>query len=250
MSDDRFDTWIKAAQTVAGAIGCGVVIAFLVLALISPRAHAQLLLPDGKLNGACAAEPIFPPLPVPPPPRSFACLPKQIGGTGTDYITGTNAKGAALGWWCPQVEPEKARLALFAVKWDAATPAMAADFARLAAHALARNQTEVQNVAIEMTTRYATLNIRDMCDVWASVVAPLNAIHPASLPPPPPPGTWRSVGGAVFRHANGRLTGSVSGKTAAAGLACTGVTVATAGSFVYQELVGGAVGEATRCAKP
>lgn len=78
---------------------------------------------------------------------------------------------------------------------------------------------------------------------WPQVAAP--------PPPPPPPQTgWTAYGGTIFKHAAGKLTGVVSGKTAAKGAACTGVTVATAGTFVYQPLTGGPADEATRCVKP
>lgn len=68
--------------------------------------------------------------------------------------------------------------------------------------------------------------------------------------PPTPPAGWKAYGGAIYRHAAGKLTGVVSGKTAAKDAPCTGLTVSTAGTFVYQELVGGVAGEATRCVKP
>lgn len=68
-------------------------------------------------------------------------------------------------------------------------------------------------------------------------------------PAPVPQLGWTAVGGTIFRHANGKLTGVVSGKTAAKDSPCKGVTVSTAGTFIYQELVGGVAGEATRCTK-
>jgi hypothetical protein len=74
------------------------------------------------------------------------------------------------------------------------------------------------------------------------------------IPPPPasaptPQTGWKAYGGTIYRHAGGKLTGFISGKTAAKDAPCVGVTVATAGTFVYQQLVGGPLDEATRCIK-
>lgn len=72
---------------------------------------------------------------------------------------------------------------------------------------------------------------------------------PPPPPPPPQPG-WTAYGGTIFKHAAGKLTVVVSRKTAVKGAPCVGVTVATAGTFTYQQIVGGPLDEATRCMKP
>lgn len=84
---------------------------------------------------------------------------------------------------------------------------------------------------------------------WIAGQEPKPCVAPTP-PAPPPPGTWRAVGGTIFRHAAGKLTGVVTGKSAAKDAPCTGLTVARAGTFVYQELTGGTAGEATRCVQP
>lgn len=218
----------------------------LILLFVPLLADAQLVMPDGKLNTFCGAVPRVPPLPVPPPPRSAPGLPKQLKGTVcTEALVTADIKGAAAGWWCPKVTPENAQLALYAVKWDAITLPMLIDFGSLL---LPGVDTAVR--LLEMQTKYQSLSILDMCDIWNPLAARLNAIYPPPLPLPPPPGSWKAVGGTIFKHANGKLLAPVSGKTAAKDAPCTGATVATAGTFVYQPLVGAPADEATRCIKP
>lgn len=216
------------------------------LMLVVTPAHGQLRMPDGTLNTTCETTPRNPPLPVPVPPRFAPGLPKQLGGkVCTAALVTADAIGGAVGWWCPKVAPEKAQLAIYAVKWDAITLPMLLDFATLLMPG-----TDNATLLLEMQTKYQSLHILDMCNVWNPLATRLNAIYPEPLPLPPPPGTWKAVGGAIFRHADGKLLGVVSGKTAAKDAPCTGVTVSVAGTFVYQPLVGGSTGEATRCVKP
>jgi hypothetical protein len=231
----------RAIRVVAAGAGVGLLVALIFLA---SSAHAQLTMPDGKLNTTCAAMGREPPLPVPPPPRFAPGLPKQFKGQCTEALITGNWKGGAVGWWCPKVTPEKAQIAIYAVTWESLTLPMLIDFGMLL-------MPGVDNAAkmLEMQTKYQSLSILDMCDIWNPIAARLNAIYPAPLPLPPPPGEWKAYGGTIFKHANGKLTGTVSGKTAAKGTPCKGVTVATAGTFVYQELVGGVAGEGTRCIK-
>jgi hypothetical protein len=218
------------------------------LLLLSLCAQAQLIMPDGKLNTTCAAMGREPPLPVPPPPRFAPGLPKQFKGPCTEALITGNWKGGAVGWWCPKVTPEKAQIAIYAVTWESLTLPMLVDFGMLL-------MPGVDNSAkmLEMQTKYQSLSILDMCDIWNPIAARLNAIYPAPLPLPPPPGVWKAYGGvygAIYKHANGKLASIVSGKRSIAGADCTGVTVATSGSFIYQPLFGGPADEATRCIKP
>jgi hypothetical protein len=76
---------------------------------------------------------------------------------------------------------------------------------------------------------------------------------PATAPPPPPPppaAGWTAYGGTIFKVVAGKLSTVVGGKTAVKGAPCTGTTIATAGTFVYQALTGGPADEGTRCIKP
>jgi hypothetical protein len=202
-------------------------------------------MPDGKLNTACGTVPRDPPLAVPPPPRFPPGLPKQLGGkVCTEALVTADAFGGAVGWWCPKVTPEKAQLAIYAITWSAVTLPMLVDLASL-------GMPGVDPAArlLSMQTKYQSMHINDMCNVWHPLVDRLNAIYPQPLPIPPPPGAWKAYGGAIYRHANGKLIGFLSGKTAAKDAPCVGVTVATAGTFIYQQLVGGPLDEATRCIK-
>jgi hypothetical protein len=239
---DWLDAFITAGRAVAAAVGIGALAAMLVAALFLQPAHAQLLMPDGKINTACNPTPRVPPLAL-PTPRLPPGLPKQFGGSCTEALVTADGTGAAIGWWCPKVTPEQAQLALYAVTWDAITLPMLVDAGRILL------TSDKAALLLEMQTKYQSLHILDMCNVWGPLAARLNAIYPEPLPLPPPPGAWKAYGGTIFKHANGKLTGVVSGKTAAKDAPCTGVTVSKAGTFIYQELVGGVAGEATRCVK-
>jgi hypothetical protein len=174
----------------------------LALLFVALPARAQLLLPDGTVNGTCAPTPRVPPLPVPPtvvlPQADMATqatvtaatwiplpanLPAQIGGGGTKAVIDLNTKGATIGWWVPKVGA--VHLYLYAVTWShlAANPGLAARLVLLAALP-SRDSATVAAIG----AAYApTLHILDMCDVWAPLVTPLNASKPAPLPEPPPP---------------------------------------------------------------
>jgi hypothetical protein len=214
------------------------------LGLFSQKAHGQLIMPDGRLNTACATTGREPPLPVPPPPRFAPGLPKQLKGPCTEALITGNWKGGAVGWWCPKVTPEKAQIALYAVTWERLTLPMLVDFGML----LMPGVDNAEKMK-EMQTKYQSLDLLDMCDIWNPIAANLNAIYPAPLPLPPPPGTWKAVGTTIFKYASGRLTGYTSRK-ATKDAPCDGITVVTAGASVYQGLIGGAVDEKTACVRP
>lgn len=233
----------RAARLVLLGILAGAVGALLVLSAMP--AHAQLRTPDGRLNSTCAAEPRVPPLPVPAKTiPTQADMPQQLGGQGTRAVISVSVKGVAAGWWVRR-PADKVDLYLYAVTWPylLANPDL---LARVAALGVAPGGSSATAAAIGANSE-PTLNIMDMCDVWGPLVVDLNASYP---PPLPPPGTWRAVGGTIFRHSAGKLTGVVAGKSAAKDAPCTGLTVARAGTFVYQELTGGTAGEATRCVQP
>lgn len=263
--NERLVAWLRrlaqADRTVLDLLLAAMLVAAIGAVVFGMPAHGQLLLPDGSVNGACAPTPRVPPLPVPavavpaqadmptqaavtaaagiPAPAS---LPAQIGGSGTKAAIDLNAKGAAVGWWVPQVGSVK--LYLYAVTWThlASNPGLAARLLLLAA---APNRDSATVAAIGVA--YApTLHVLDMCDVWSPLVPALNASKPAPLPAAP---VWTAVGGSIFLVANGRLT-AVTTRKATKGAACDGATKATVGPRVYQSLTGGSAGEATECARP
>lgn len=242
MIDPRLAYWLEPllawAQRVLGVIVALALVGLIGAALFgSSRAAAQLLLPDGTVNPECAAEPRVPPLPVPPlfvpaqadlPAQAVvtvassiprpAELPAQIGGTGTRALVDLNTKGVAIGWWVPKVGV--VHLHLQAVTWRHLidNPGLAARLLLLAA-APTRDSATVAAIGAAYPP---TLNIRDMCDVWAPLVAPLNASKPAPLSPPPAlsPYVVTAAGTATVRPAYPVINGKRS--TLAAGSAVPG----------------------------
>lgn len=213
----------------------------LALLIASAAAQGQLVMPDGRLNTFCGPTPRVPPLAL-PSPRLPPGLPKQLGGNCTPALVTADGVGGAVGWWCPRITPENAQLALYAVKWDAVTLPMLVDFTLLLLPG-------VDNTAklLEMQTKYQSLNIRDMCNVWNPLAARLNAIYPPPLPLPQQ--GWKANGTTIFKYASGRLTGATTRK-ATVGAACDGITVVTAGAYTYQGLIGGPADEKTACTRP
>jgi hypothetical protein len=204
--------------------------------LFGGSAHGQLLLPDGKVNGECGPTPRVPPLPVPALPTlpqadmptqatvSAAAgiplpgnLPAQIGGSGTRAVIDLNAKGAAIGWWVPKVG--RVDLYLYAVTWAhlVANPGLAARLLLLAAMP-SRDSAAVAAIG----AAYApTLHILDMCDVWAPLVAALNASKPAPLDPAAPPSAYVVTASASGTRAAYAVVGGKR-STLASGIAVAG----------------------------
>lgn len=199
MSDDS--DWIKRVQRWL-LFGIGWAIFGLAMAaLFGNDAHGQMLMPDGFMNPACAALPRPVPLPVPAASAPTG-LPPDLGGSCTAQIYEINQHGAAAAWWCTTIKapPADADLWVYAVLWESVTPGMLADWAQLALAG-----TDKKALILSMSTRYQTLNILDMCDVWSPMVARVNAARPK--PPAPPaaayvvtPGTPRPA----YAVANGK----------------------------------------------
>jgi hypothetical protein len=213
----------------------------LILLCVPLLVSAQLIMPDGKLNTTCATMGREPPLPVPPPPRFAPGLPKQLKGPCTEFLLTGNWKGGAVGWWCPKITPEKAQIAIYAVTWESLTLPMLVD-----AGMLLMPFVDTAAKMLEMQTKYQSLSILDMCDIWGPLAPRLNEIYPAPLPLPQQ--GWTAAGTTIFKYANGRLTSATTRK-AMKGAACDGATVVTAGASVYQGLVGGPADEKTACVK-
>lgn len=197
-----------------------------------------LLEADGKLTKQCGTEPRVPPLAVPPPMNSTGFgVPKQLGGNCTEAIMTADGVGGAVGWWCAQPEPERARLYLFAVEWDKITMPMVLDFGQLLL------MSDKAARITQMHRTYQSLNIRDMCNIWNPLVDRLNAVYPAPLPVLK---TWTTVGGTVFKS-NGTYLLGITTKKVTAGKEClTNVAPIMSGVKVYYPLkewvtMGGAV---------
>jgi hypothetical protein len=155
-----------------------ILVAALVCAILfAGEARAQLILPDGKLNPACA-EPRESPLPVPAkviPPQ--ADMPKQLKGNGTAAVVEANQNGLAAGWWVARTD--RVSFYMYAVTWEylALNPGL---LARLAALAVMPGGDAAMAAAIGVAYD-PTLNILDMCNVWSPMVAALNASKPLPL---------------------------------------------------------------------
>ena len=206
-------------------------IAALIILALASAASAQtpprviLLEADGKLTTSCSPAPRDPPLPLPPPINSAGLgLPKQLGGTCTEAIITADGTGGAAAYWCAQPEPEKARLALFAVNWDFVTLPMILDFGQLLMMG-----DKAQRIA-DMHRKYQSMDVRDMCNIWSPLVARLNAIYPAPLPALK---QWVAVGGAIFSSNGTTLTG-LTGRRVLVGVNCRAdVAPIIAGIKVY-----------------
>jgi hypothetical protein len=57
------------------------------------------------------------------------CLPSEVNGSGTHAVLEFNGAGAAVAWWCP--DRFRPRLTLYAVRWEALTPALHAELTGL-----------------------------------------------------------------------------------------------------------------------
>lgn len=98
------------------------------------------------------------------------CLPAPAGA-GTALIVEVNDFGTSAGWWCKRSGKDPA-LYLYAVRWEAVTPALVMD---LALGALSSSKTTaIQSVQ----AKHQTDDIRDMCDVWGPMAPRLLAVRP------------------------------------------------------------------------
>ena len=212
--------WLgRVARTLAAALGVAFVIAMVAFVVLAGNAHGQVplsrLLDSNGLLRSCG--PAAPPGPVPAPYPP--ALPQQLGGKCTSIVVEANAKGGAVGWWCARTEPDPAAIHLYAVTWDKLTAPMLIDFARLG---LPGDNAELIR---SMQSKYATLHVADMCDVWIGMRDRLNAIRPAALPPTPvlSPYVVTPAGTATVRPAYPVTAGkrsTTAGGTAVPGQPC------------------------------
>lgn len=85
--------------------------------------------------------------------------------------------------------------------------------------------------------------------IWTPPLDYCNQMNPGPKPPPVSPDGWKALGLTIFKYSNGRLTAPTI-RNATKDAACDGATVVTAGTLIYQGLVGGVVDEKTPCTKP
>jgi hypothetical protein len=122
------------------------------------------------------------------------CLPAEINGSGTHAVLEFNAAGAAVSWWCP--DRFRPRLTLYAVRWEALTPALHAEL-----NALWRAADK--RAAIErMSAEYADTPLLSprLYDVWS----PARARILAARPPTP---EWVVADERTYVHLGGQLVG-------------------------------------------
>ena len=264
--------WLgRVARTLAAALGVAFVIAMVAFVVLAGNAHAQ----------AASA---------PPPEPYCLPGTALLKGTGTDFALFETADVSGRVGWCKsnnggwrivihQWNLRKAAPIPFDVYvGDAITRVLRSS------DPIAQAKIEWATYGVPLETdldrwlyrdwRYqacqwltsttpGAMNPRPPLPIAWPNSPPLNADGTPWLPPPgycdpwtpgakpvPAPSTWKAVGGAIYRHAAGKLLGVVSGKTAAKDAPCTGITVSQAGTFIYQQLVGGPADEATRCIKP
>lgn len=139
------------------------IFAFALLLLAGPA------LAQTWLTSPCSvAGPLYP---VPTTAAKPQCLPAPKGA-GTAPIVESNIAGAAAAWWCKQPGGKPPVLYLYAVRWEAITPALVTD---LVLGALAGARTGAIQTA---TLKHQTTDIRDMCDVWGPAVPRIAAAKP------------------------------------------------------------------------
>lgn len=143
--------------------------AFVLLAIAAawsaPRAQMTSPLPEC----VTATQPPAPrALPTPAKPIG---LPEQFGGSCTTVLE-VNRIGGAAAFWCKQRAVKPPLLYLYAVEWNAVTPALLADFSHLGTPGDNR-----QRIA-DMQAKYQTRHVLDMCDVWGPARERINAARP------------------------------------------------------------------------
>lgn len=213
------------------AAGFVALVFILALAFATPAA-AQVTFPLPP----CEARP---PLPV-PAASAPAGLPMQWGGSCTAAVE-ANTVGAAAALFCPRpVGPAAAYL--YAVRWSAVTPAMAADFAMLG---LPGGDGRERVRAFQ--AKYQTANVWDMCDVWGPARERFNAAMPPPKPPAPPAPSWVTASTSAYSLRSGGL-GPLAG-SASLGAACDCGKALQVGTASYCPFAGGGALVA-RCKRP
>jgi hypothetical protein len=120
------------------------------------------------------------------------CLPAEVNGSGTQAVVEFNAAGAAVAWWCP--ERFRPRLSLYAVRWEALTPALHAELTAL--WRAADKSAEIERVR----AAYADTPLLSpgLHEVWS----PARDRIRANRPPTP---EWMVADERSYQHQGGRL---------------------------------------------
>lgn len=130
-----------------------------------PLAQVAAQLPECKASDQPEA-----PRALPTPAKPIG-LPEQFGGSCTTVLE-VNRIGGAAAFWCKQRAVKPPLLYLYAVEWNAVTPALLADFSHLGTPGDNR-----QRIA-DMQAKYQTRHVLDMCDVWGPARERINAARP------------------------------------------------------------------------
>jgi len=190
------------------------------IALFTIAANAQILIPLQP----CITD--RPDLPLPTPAKPVG-LPQQMQGDCTSVIE-ANGVGAAAAFWCKRPAPQPPKLYLYAVRWDAITPAMLTDYA-----ALGLPGDNAERIRA-MQAKYQTKSAWDMCEVWEPMRERINAAMPASEPLPvwkvAPNGTYPDR--PSYAVTNG-VRATTSKTRALVGAACDMSVSFIAGTTVY-----------------
>lgn len=100
-----------------------------------------------------------------------ACLPSDLGGTGSAAAITVNAKGQAAGWWCPDGSKWIA-----AVRWSEMTDAIGAALAAL-------HTSSDKRAAVDALVALRGTQMGDLADVWAPIAERMRT--------PPPMRRWQ-----------------------------------------------------------
>lgn len=86
-----------------------------------------------------------------------SCLPRDLGGTGTEASITVNARGQAAGWWCPDGTPWIA-----AMRWSAMTDAIGGALETL------RTSSD-KRAAVDLLASFRDTPMAQLHDVWAPI---------------------------------------------------------------------------------
>lgn len=120
------------------------------------------------------------------------CLPAEINGSGTPAVLEFNAAGAAVAWWCPN--RFRPRLTLYAVRWEALTPALHAELTAL--WRAADKSAEIERMSAEHVD--TPLLSPGLIEVWSPARARIQAVRP-------PTPEWVVADERTYLHQGGRL---------------------------------------------
>jgi hypothetical protein len=169
-------------------------------------------------------------------------------GTCGSYIADSNANGIVFGYWCQTAPDKTPRPWMWAVRWSALSPDMAASFLAIKLAADPGEAARLHQV------KYATMSFWDMADVWCEPASSdwrvrFNAAQP--IVQALSPAVWKTAltGNRIWNASGGKLVSQVSpARSAVPNTLCDCVvTKLSIGSVTYCALPAAPASEVTSC---